>query len=74
MLSLQLPVIVKTLWSGELKTAWVIEVNAPGVAPEQSMVAVFSVWANDTLESRSSNRQSSSLGPQKGSFISFLSD
>jgi hypothetical protein len=43
-----------------------METNAPGVAPEQSMVAEFSFWANDRAEVRRSNRIAhSSLGPKE---------
>ena len=73
MFSVQLPVMVKTVWSGELKIACYIEVNAPGVAPEQSMVAEFSSWANDRMEAGRSNRIAhSSLGPKERSLMSFV--
>ena len=64
--SVQLPERVKTVWSGELSIACCTEVNAPGVAPEQSMAAEFSVWANDRAEVRKSNRKThNGLGPKE---------
>ena len=39
----QLLTIVKVVWSGELETASSMDVNAPGVAPVQSMVALLVV-------------------------------
>src|SRR6185437_11567929 len=70
--SVQLPARVKLVWSGELEIACSIEVKAPGVAPEQSMAAEFSVWANDRVEVERSNRRAhNTLGPKERSFMIF---
>jgi hypothetical protein len=74
MLSVQLPDTVKTVWSGEFKTACATEVNAPGVAPEQSMTAEFSVWAKDRVQVRRSNKKAhNTLGPKERSLMSVSS-